>query len=142
MPMPRIQPMWMDLSVGALTSMPGVQTDREACGGIEKRGMTEMIEMWEKSEKDGVGIEGAGVRLLGRKAWRCKNHWNGVFCPKWVLSDGAACGACMVSSGSWEIETELTCECGRVMDTIRKERGGAGNKVIVERKSLAVRHFG
>lgn len=92
--------MWMDMNVGALASMPDVPKQGNILGGImEKTGMTGMTE---KSEEDaeGVGIGDTGVRLSGREAWRCKNHWNGVFCPKWVLNDGAACGACVVSGWS------------------------------------------
>lgn len=108
MPLLWIQPMWMDLSVGALTSIPDVQKHGDGFGGMmEKTGRTEMTE---KSEKDGegVGVGDTDVRLSGREAWRCKNHWNGVFCPKWVLNDGAACGACMVSGWSQVFGLGLT----------------------------------
>jgi len=79
MPGPRIQPMWMNLCGGAPASMPNVHRQNGEFGGI-----MEKIAMREKGEKDGewIGVGDAGFRLSGRRAWRCKNHWNGVFCPK------------------------------------------------------------
>lgn len=90
---PQIQPMRVDLrGVGSGTSVENAPRD----DGIEGR---RMMENSKEGAGDGVrfGFGDVEVKLSGRGMFRCKNHWNGIFCPKWVSGDGTACGTCMVS---------------------------------------------